>query len=125
MGRRWIGIGALLAMLGVAAGAFGAHALRDRLTPADLEIFRTGASYHQLHAVALALIGVVLGGHDSRLLRASAWLMLVGIVIFSGTLYGLVLTGMRWLGAITPIGGVCLMAAWLCLALGAWKRVPE
>ena len=102
--------------LAVALGAFGAHALRDRLAPDLLAIFGTGNQYHFYHALGLLAVGLV-AVHlpESALTRWSGWLMLVGIIIFSGSLYVLSVTGMRWLGAITPIGGLSFLAAWLLL----------
>lgn len=108
-------IGAALGALGVALGAFGAHGLEARVTdPAQLEWWHTAARYHLLHAVAL--LGVA--AHPARP-RVAGWLFVAGIAIFSGSLYVMALTGLRWLGAITPIGGVCLIAGWVALALAA------
>ncbi|MEM7154925.1 MAG: DUF423 domain-containing protein [Myxococcota bacterium] len=119
--RRSIILGAVLGLLGVAAGAFGAHGLRDAVTARDLEIWQTGAHYQQLHAVLLVALGLWARG-SSRALGVAATLLPVGIVIFSGTLYLMVLGGPRWLGAITPLGGLCFMAGWAAIgvyALGA------
>jgi uncharacterized membrane protein YgdD (TMEM256/DUF423 family) len=113
--------GALFAFVGVAAGAFGAHALRSRVTPDLLAVFETGVRYHLLHALALFAAAWVNTQWPGRAARASGWLFIAGIVIFSGSLYLLVLTGARWLGAITPFGGVCQLAGWLALALAAWR----
>ncbi len=101
----------------VAAGAFGAHALRALVTPERLETWRTGASYHQLHAV----LGVVaaLWGRESLWARRAAVLFLVGTVLFAGSLYALVLLDVAWLGAVTPLGGVAFIAGWLALAASA------
>ena len=109
--------GAGLGFLGVLAGAFGAHALQGRLAPDLLAVWETAARYHLIHALALVFAGWI-GA------RAAGWLFVCGIVIFSGSLYGLALTGTRWLGAITPLGGLCLLAGWLALA---WKvaRTPR
>ena len=105
---------ALLGALAVAAGAFGAHALKARVPPADLEIWRTGAHYHLIHA--LALLVVSLAPHaESKVRRRSCVLFTVGVAIFAGTLYAMVLGGPRWLGAITPIGGASLILGWLSL----------
>lgn len=120
---RWISIGAGLGLLGVAVGAFGAHALKDQLTVDSKVIFETAVHYHQLHAVVLLALGLLeLQAGRSKLTTASGWLLLIGILIFSGTLYLLAITGTRWLGAITPIGGLCLMLGWGCLAASALKR---
>ena len=102
------GLGALLAALGVILGAFGAHALKGRLDANDLAIFETAVRYHLIHAVAIVAIG--------EKFRLPAWALVVGITIFSGSLYLLVLTGQRWLGAITPIGGLSFIFGWIYLA---------
>lgn len=109
-------LGALCALLGVAAGAFGAHALKATISPEALAIYHTGADYQMWHALGLLAIGIL---HqqtpDSKLLRWAGWLMFGGIGLFSGSLYLLALTNLRWLGMITPIGGVSFMLAWLLL----------
>jgi len=105
--------GAAAALLAVALGAFGAHALKERLPPEMLAVWRTGIEYHVFHALGLLAVGVAaIHLPDSALLRWSGWLMLAGIVLFSGSLYALALTGERWLGAITPAGGLAFIAAW-------------
>lgn len=109
--------GALLAAVAVAAGAFGAHALADRLTPARLATWETAARYHLIHALALVLLGALSARWPAPLLSASGWLFLFGIVVFGGTVYALALGGPRWLGAITPIGGASLIAGWVVLAI--------
>jgi uncharacterized membrane protein YgdD (TMEM256/DUF423 family) len=110
-----IRLAAALGFLGVALGAFGAHGLRERLSPAMLEVYRTGVLYHLLHAVAL--LAVALGaGHLARP-RVVAALFTAGIVLFSGSLYALALTGARALGAVTPFGGLLFMAGWATLAI--------
>lgn len=112
--------GALSAALAVVLGAFGAHGLRGRL-PADLlAIYQTGCQYHVYHALGLLAVGL-LGLHlpASTALRVSGWLMLAGTVLFSGSLYLLAITGQRWLGAVTPLGGVAFIVAWLLLAWAA------
>jgi uncharacterized membrane protein YgdD (TMEM256/DUF423 family) len=118
--RLFLIAGALSAALAVMLGAFGAHGLRARL-PADLlAIYQTGCQYHVYHALGLLAVGL-LGLHipTSGALRASGWLMLAGTILFSGSLYALALTGQRWLGAITPLGGTAWIAAWLLLAFAA------
>jgi uncharacterized membrane protein YgdD (TMEM256/DUF423 family) len=112
-------VAAFLGFLAVALGAFGAHALRARLTPGDLDIWRTAASYHLIHAVAL--LAVALAGARVRAGRLVCWCWTAGIVIFGGSLYLLAATGLRWLGAITPLGGVAFMAGWLILAVTSVK----
>ena len=109
-------LAAVLAAAGVIAGAFGAHALRDLVAPGDLAIWETASRYHLLHAVALLAIGLKF---DPNLQKPAA-LLLLGVLVFSGSLYLLVLTNLRWLGAITPIGGVALIAGWVWLAWQLW-----
>ncbi|HEX3762473.1 MAG TPA: DUF423 domain-containing protein [Kofleriaceae bacterium] len=116
----WIAIGALNAALAVAAGAFAAHGLRERLDARALEVFETGARYHMYHALALIAAGLV-AGSAARGAAIAAWLFQVGIVLFSGSLYVLALTGTRGLGAITPLGGLAFLAGWLWLAWAAWR----
>jgi len=117
-------IGILLAglngLIGVAAGAFGAHGLRERVSPRDLEIWQTGAHYQQVHAVALlavALWALHNAGGQTALHGVAMTLFTAGMLIFSGTLYAMTLGGPRWLGAITPLGGLCLLGAWATVAL--------
>lgn len=117
----WIG-GALLAFLGVAAGAFGAHGLRGRLTPEDLAIFETAVRYQMYHSLALLAVAWANGQWPGTLANAAGWFFVAGILIFSGSLYLLVLTNTRWLGAITPIGGLAFLAGWICLGLAAWRE---
>lgn len=108
--------------LAVALGAFGAHGLKNELTEEMLTIFETGIEYHFYHAMGLLILGLVAQYlPDSALLEWSGWLMIFGIIIFSGSLYILSITGIRWLGAITPIGGLCFIASWIFLALAVWK----
>lgn len=114
----WVFIGCLLAFLAVALGAFGAHALRSRRSPEQLAVFQTGIQYQVMHALALILVGVLERGMiPDSVATAAGWLFVVGTVLFSGSLYLLVLTGMRRLGAITPFGGLCFLAGWLVLAV--------
>ncbi len=113
--------GALAAMTGVILGAFGAHGLRGRLTPADLEIFETGVRYHMYHALGLFAVAWAVTRWPSGATTLAGWSMIVGIAIFSGSLYLLVLTGQRWLGAITPLGGVALIVGWGALAWAALR----
>ena len=116
MERTFFGLGAALALVGVALGAFGSHALRAHLTPSDLSIFETGVRYQLLHALGLLAVAWASARWPSALVHAAGWLMAAGIVLFSGSLYTLVLSGHRWMGAVTPLGGVCLLAAWGLLA---------
>jgi len=115
-------LGALACMLAVLLGAFGAHALRGKLTADLLAIYQTAVQYHFWHALGLLAIGIVaMHLPASAALRWAGWLMLAGIVIFSGSLYLLAITGVRWLGAITPIGGTALIASWALFALAIAK----
>ena len=119
MDRIFLMIGALSGALGVAAGAFGAHALRDKLEPRMLEVFETGARYQMYHALALLVIGLIANRWPSTLITSAGWLMVAGTLFFSGSLYAMAFTGVRALGAITPIGGVCFIAGWVCVAVAA------
>lgn len=113
-------LGALFAGIAVALGAFGAHALRVRLTPDQLATFETGVRYHMYHALALLAVAMVVGRWSSSVLATVAgWCFVAGILLFSGSLYLLSLGGARGLGAITPVGGVAFLAGWACLALAA------
>ena len=119
MDRTFLLIGALAGFLGVAFGAFGAHALRARLSPEMLAVFETGVRYQMYHALALLLVAATIPRFGGWLIVAAGWLMTVGIVLFSGSLYALALTGVTTLGAITPIGGLAFLAGWACLAIAA------
>ena len=121
MERTFIALGAFSGFLAVAAGAFGAHALRRRVAEDLLAVFQTGAQYHMYHALALIAAGLVGLRAPSGAARAAGWLFLVGTVLFSGSLYALALTGMRKLGAITPIGGMAFLVGWIALAWAAWR----
>lgn len=112
-------IGALSGGLSVAAGAFGAHALRARVEPRLLDVFETGARYQMYHALAMLAVAWVVGRAPSTLGTSAGWLFVAGTLLFSGSLYAMTFTGIRALGAITPIGGVCFIAGWVCLALAA------
>jgi uncharacterized membrane protein YgdD (TMEM256/DUF423 family) len=112
-------LGCFFALLAVAAGAFGAHALRARLAPDLLAVFETGARYQMYHALALLAVAWAAARWPGPLVDAAGWLFVAGIVVFSGSLYALTLSGARWLGAITPFGGVAFLVGWLLLALAA------
>jgi uncharacterized membrane protein YgdD (TMEM256/DUF423 family) len=112
---------ALAAFLGVVLGAFGAHGLRDRLEPDLLATFETGVRYHVYHALALFAVACASSRWPSGAVHAAGWLFLAGILIFSGSLYLLSLTGARWLGAVTPFGGAALLLGWILLAWGALR----
>lgn len=118
--------GSISATIAVAAGAFGAHALRARLSAADLATFEVGVRYQMYHALAMfAVAWVISMAPESSPARWSGWLFLAGTLIFSGSLYLLVLTDTRWLGAITPIGGVAFLAGWISLAAAAMRLAPS
>lgn len=119
MERIFVILGALSGAIGVGAGAFGAHALRERLEPRMLEVFETGARYQMYHAIALLAVAWIASRWPGSLSTAAGWLFVAGTVLFSGSLYAMALTGVRGLGAITPLGGVCFIAGWICLALAA------
>lgn len=122
MERVFFGIGALSALISVAAGAFGAHALRARLTPEHLAIFETAARYQMYHALGLLAVAWAVARWPGALPVWAGWLFLAGTVLFSGSLYILALTGIRWWGAVTPLGGVAFLAGWVCLGLSAVRR---
>lgn len=122
--RLFFGIGCVAAGLSVMLGAFGAHALRDRLGPQILAIYETGVRYQVYHAIALLIVGLLRGvaTRPSPWLDAAGWLFTAGIVIFSGSLYLLSVTGARWLGAITPAGGLAFISGWALLTIWVWRR---
>jgi uncharacterized membrane protein YgdD (TMEM256/DUF423 family) len=122
----WLFVGALNGFLSVAAGAFGAHALKARLGPDLLALFETAARYHMYHALALVAVGLLSALRAPALapglLNGAGWAFLVGLLLFSGSLYALALTGVRGLGAITPLGGLGFLTGWALLALAALRR---
>src|SRR5512134_110619 len=119
--RLALALAALLGAVAVATGAFGAHALKGRLLPEMQVIWQTAVQYHFWHALALLAVGLVmLLRPDAGLAGVAAWLFIAGIVLFSGSLYVLALTGMRALGAVTPFGGIAFIAGWIVLAWVAW-----
>ena len=120
MDRTFLFLGALAGLTAVALGAFGAHALRTRLSPDMLAVFETGVRYHFYHALALVATALLMNRYNDRMITAAGWLFATGIVLFSGSLYALALTGVTVLGAITPIGGVAFLLGWACLAIAAW-----
>jgi uncharacterized membrane protein YgdD (TMEM256/DUF423 family) len=113
--------GAVAGCIGVAFGAFGAHGLRGRLSPDMLAVFETGVRYQMYHALAILVTSVGMGFIEDRLLRVGGWLFAVGIVLFSGSLYALALTGVTRLGMITPLGGVAFLAGWVILIVVALR----
>jgi len=123
MDRTFLLLGAVFGFLGVALGAFGAHGLRSKLSPEMLNVFETGVRYHMYHVFALLIVAAAIGHLGSaRLLVMAGWFFFGGILIFSGSLYALALTGTGILGAITPIGGLLFLAGWAALALFAAAR---
>lgn len=115
-------LGALGGLLSVAFGAFGAHALRDRLDAYSLGVFETAVQYQFYHSLALLIAGLLLIQFPaSVLLKSSVVLFVLGILVFSGSLYILSLSGVRWWGAVTPLGGLAFIAAWACMATAGWQ----
>lgn len=120
--KLFIALGALLAALAVGCGAFGAHALRARLSAELLAVYQTGVQYHFWHALGVLAVGLAsLQLPASPWLRAAGWLLATGILLFSGSLYVLALSGARWLGAITPVGGLAFILGWLAFALAVLR----
>ncbi|MDE0394421.1 MAG: DUF423 domain-containing protein [Gammaproteobacteria bacterium] len=113
MHRTFLIAGSLLALLSVGLGAFGAHALASRLSPADLDTFEVAVRYQMYHALALLGLGLAFERSPGVLGTWAGWVFIAGTLVFSGSLYVLVLTGMRWLGAVTPLGGLALIGGWL------------
>jgi len=122
MERLFFILGALSAFLAVAAGTFGAHGLKARLSADMLNTFEVAVRYHFYHALALFVAAGACSRWPSSATTTAGWLFVIGILIFSWSLYTLALTGMRWLGAITPIGGLAFLAGWFCLAWAAWQK---
>jgi uncharacterized membrane protein YgdD (TMEM256/DUF423 family) len=123
MARLFFTLGCLSALVGVALGAFGAHGLRGRVTPEMLNVFEVGVRYQLYHALALLAVGAIAGRLPGGAFAIAGWLFVAGTVVFSGSLYVLVVSGQRWLGAVTPLGGLALLAGWLVLAWAAWSRL--
>ena len=119
MDRTFLLIGTLAGFLAVTLGAFGAHALRERMSSEMLAVFETGVRYQMYHALALLLVSAMMPRMGGWLVVSGGWLFTAGIVLFSGSLYVLALTGVTVFGAITPIGGLAFLAGWACLAIAA------
>ncbi|HJZ74690.1 MAG TPA: DUF423 domain-containing protein [Vicinamibacterales bacterium] len=119
MDKTFLLIGAVAAFLAVAFGAFGTHGLRARLSPEMMTAFESAVRYHMYHALALLIVGLILGRMDGWLIRTAGWCFVAGIALFSGSLYALALSGVTTLGAMTPIGGLAFLAGWACLAFAA------
>lgn len=120
MDRTFLFVGALMGFVGVGLGAFGAHGLKGRLSPDMLAVFETGVRYQMYHALALLALGAMMTRLEGRAVVVAGWSFTAGILIFSGSLYALALTGVTMLGAITPIGGVAFLAGWIALAIAAF-----
>jgi len=119
MDRVFFALGAASALISVGAGAFGAHALRARLSPELLAVFETGARYQMYHALGLFVAAWAVTRWPGPWAVRAGWLFVAGTLLFSGSLYALALSGVRWLGAVTPLGGVAFLAGWACLVLAA------
>ena len=120
--KTFVVLGSLSAFAGVALGAFGAHGLKTRVTPEMLTVWQTGVFYHLVHALGLLLVGIL--SHlmpEAVMVRNAGWAILLGMVLFSGSLYALVLTGIKPLGMITPFGGIAFLLGWLLLGIAAWR----
>lgn len=115
-------LGSAFSLLGVIFGAFGAHTLKDRLAKEMLDIFEVGVRYQMYHGIGLIVVAWALSQWQNSLTAAAGWCFVAGILIFSGSLYILSLTGIRWLGAITPIGGLAFIAGWGCLILAVYRK---
>ncbi len=125
MERTWLILGSVSGGLAVAAGAFGAHALKGRVGEGLLRVFETGARYQMYHALALLAVAWVASRRpESRAVSVAGWAFFLGALVFSGSLYALALSGARWWGAVTPVGGVVLLIGWAALAWGAGGQAP-
>lgn len=114
---------AVFLALAVAIGAFGAHGLKSHLSAELLQTYKTGVEYHFYHALGLLLVGILAVSMPSEILKWSAILLGVGILLFSGSLYALAISGIKWLGAITPLGGISFIAGWVLLFIAVWKKM--
>ena len=117
----WVQLGASFMAAGILLGAFGAHGLKVHLTPEMMEIYKTGVLYHLIHSLGLILVGLLSQQVSDERYRLCGILLTAGILLFSGTLYALSLSGIRWLGAITPLGGLCFIGGWSCLFFKSLK----
>lgn len=123
MARIFVMLGSINMLLAVALGAFGAHGLKGKITDEYLTIYQTGVHYHMIHALGLILVGILMTKISGKMVNASGWLLFIGIVIFSGSLYALSLSGIKIIGAITPIGGVSFLVGWLLLGIVGYKKL--
>jgi uncharacterized membrane protein YgdD (TMEM256/DUF423 family) len=124
-GRYWMVCGAVLAAVGVGLGAIGAHVLKERLSAEQLVTYETGVRYHLFHALALIVIGLIIERQTNGLLQGSAWLMLIGLILFSGGIYAYLGTGVKPFVHIVPVGGLALIVSWLLLAVGLLSGIPH
>jgi len=122
MDRFFAVAGAASAFIAVAAGAFGAHALRHRIAADLMSVFETGARYQMYHALALLLVAWGTARWSNGAIELAGWCFIAGTLLFSGSLYVLALSGMRWMGAVTPLGGLAFLLGWLSFAWGAWQK---
>lgn len=122
MERHFLSAGAFSAFIAVAAGAFGAHYLKGRLDPEMLVVFETAVRYQMYHALALALLAIAIQNKSGKWGRAAGWLFIWGTILFSGSLYVLSLTGIKWFGIITPLGGLAFLSGWFAFAMQAWPK---
>ncbi len=116
-------LASLSAFLAVALGAFAAHILKDKLTPELFNIFEVGVRYHFYHALGLFIVALAMVQFPASNLVPAGWLFVIGTIIFSGSLYVLSLTGLRWFGAITPVGGICFLVGWIWVGWTIWKAL--
>ncbi|WP_202081519.1 DUF423 domain-containing protein [Caldalkalibacillus salinus] len=121
MMKLFVLLGSINAFLTVALGAFGAHGLKGKLSDYHFEVFQTGVQYHMMHAIGLILVGILAQWLNPNLLNWAGWTLLIGIILFSGSLYTLAMTGIGKLGAITPIGGLAFLIGWVLVAMAALK----
>lgn len=117
-----LGLGSFFAGSAVAAGAFGAHFLKDILDASMLAMFDTATRYQMYHALGLCIVAWAVDRYPEKRLEPTGWFFVLGILLFSGSLYGLSLTGIRWFGAVTPVGGVAFLVGWILLGYRGWRR---
>lgn len=121
----WLAVGAGSGFISVAAGAFAAHGLKGKLSPEHLTIFETAARYQMYHALALLAVGWLAHTSPSSAVTGAGVSFIIGTLLFSGSLYILAITGVKWLGAITPVGGAAFLAGWACLTWAGWRAMPR
>lgn len=122
MTRKWISIAAVSGFLCVALGAFGAHSLKGILDLYGKDIYETAVQYHMFHTLALLVVGTLQASHPTCKLKPAGWSFIIGMVLFSGSLYVLAITGIKWLGAITPVGGMALLVGWAGLFYAVCRK---